>query len=53
MKIEELVWLRSVVDKISSKHRVETFEVEEVFKSQPKFAESKKENEKVRMYILH
>ena len=35
-RIERIVWLQSVIDKLSSKHRVETNEVEEVFASRPK-----------------
>lgn len=37
MRIEGIIWLRNVVDKIVSKHRVETFEVEQVLSSRPKF----------------
>ena len=37
MRIEEIVWLRDVVDKLSYKHGVETFEVEEALKQSPKF----------------
>lgn len=37
MKIEGIMWLRDVVDKIASKHHVETYEVEEVFSRRPKF----------------
>ncbi len=36
MRIEGIIWLREIVDKLASKHRVETFEVEEVFNSKPK-----------------
>jgi len=36
MKIEGIIWLRDVVDKLISKHRVETFEVEEVLNARPK-----------------
>jgi len=36
MRIEGIVWLRDVVDKLASKHDVETFEVEEVFNDKPK-----------------
>lgn len=36
MRIEAIIWLRDVVDKMGSKHRVETFEVEEVFSNRPK-----------------
>ena len=37
MKIEGVIWLRNVVDKLSSKHNVETYEVEEILESKPKF----------------
>ncbi len=36
MKIEGIIWLRNVVDKLSSKHNVETYEVEEMLESKPK-----------------
>lgn len=36
MKIDEVVWLRDVVDKLFSKHDVETDEVEQVLESNPK-----------------
>ena len=35
MRIEAIIWLR--VEKIASKHRVETHEVEEVFRNRPRF----------------
>jgi hypothetical protein len=37
MKIEGIIWFREIVDKIASKHHVETHEVEEVFKNRPRF----------------
>jgi hypothetical protein len=38
MKIEGVIWLQEVVDKLAYKHGVEKFEVEEVFfKGKPKF----------------
>ena len=36
MRIEGIIWLRDVVDKLVSKHHVETYEVEEVFNGRPK-----------------
>ena len=36
MRIEGIIWLRDVVDKLISKHHVETHEVEEVLNSKPK-----------------
>ena len=37
MRIEGVVWLRNVVDKLAVKHHVETDEVEEVLNNRPKF----------------
>ena len=37
MRIEGILWLRSVVDKLVFKHKVEVHEVEEVFSDNPKF----------------
>ncbi len=36
MRIEGIIWLRDVVDKLNSKHQVETAEVEEVLNGRPK-----------------
>ena len=36
MKIEGIIWLREIVDKLAFKHHVEPHEVEEVFDNQPK-----------------
>ena len=36
MKIEGIIWLRDIVDKLVRKHHVETYEVEEVFENNPK-----------------
>jgi len=36
MKIEGIIWLRDVVDKLISKHQVEVHEVEQVLISSPK-----------------
>ena len=36
MKIEGIIWLREIVDKLALKHHVEPHEVEEVFDNQPK-----------------
>lgn len=36
MRIEGIIWLRDVVDKLISKHHVETYEVEEMLNSKPK-----------------
>lgn len=37
MKIEGIIWLRDIVDKLIFKHGVETYEVEEVLCDKPKF----------------
>ena len=36
MRIEGIIWLRSVVDKLAVKHHLETSEVEEVLNNMPK-----------------
>ena len=36
MKIESLIWLRDIVDKLAWKHQVEPEEVEEALNNQPK-----------------
>ena len=36
MRIEGIIWLRDVVDKLVSKHQVETYEVEEILENNPK-----------------
>ena len=36
MQIDGIIWLEDVVDKLISKHNVETYEVEEVFANDPK-----------------
>ncbi len=37
MKIEGIIWLNQFVDKLTFKHQVETYEVEEVLVGKPKF----------------
>ncbi len=37
MRIEGVIWLRDIVDKLAFKHHVETDEVEEVLNGKPKF----------------
>jgi len=37
MRINGIIWLRDVIDKLAFKHRVEQEEVEEVFDNRPKF----------------
>jgi hypothetical protein len=36
MRIEGVIWLRNVVDKLASKHHVETYEVEQTLNNKPK-----------------
>ena len=36
MKIENLIWLGDIIDKLTFKHQVDTSEVEEVFDNRPK-----------------
>ncbi|MFL6215040.1 MAG: BrnT family toxin [Blastocatellia bacterium] len=36
MKIESIIWLREIVDKLAFKHHVEPEKVEEVLNNQPK-----------------
>jgi uncharacterized DUF497 family protein len=36
MGIGGIIWLRDVVDKLASKHHVETYEIEEVLNGKPK-----------------
>lgn len=36
MKIDSLIWLRDIVDKLAWKHQVDPEEVEEVLNNQPK-----------------
>ncbi len=54
MKIEGIIWLRDIVDKLASKHQVKTDEVEEVFSSRPKIRfmeKGERENEDVYMAL--
>ena len=37
MKIEGVIWLREIADKLAFKHNVETYEVEEVLNNKPTF----------------
>lgn len=37
MNIEGVIWLRTIIDKLAFKHRVEIHEVEELFAGEPKF----------------
>lgn len=46
MKIENLIWLPDIVDKLTFKHHVDISEVEEVFDNRPKFRFVQKGNRK-------
>jgi uncharacterized DUF497 family protein len=37
MRIDGVIWLRDVVQKLGSKHGVETYEVEQALRDKPKF----------------
>ncbi len=37
MKIEGIIWIRDIVDKLALKHHVETHEIEEILSDKPKF----------------
>ncbi len=37
MNIEGIIWLTNIIDKLVVKHRVETYEVEEVLENKPRF----------------
>ena len=51
MKIEGIIWLNQIVDKLAFKHQVETFEVEESLDGKPKFRFVEKATEKMKMFI--
>ena len=36
MRIDDVVWLRNIVDKLAVKHHVEPYEVEQALSNQPK-----------------
>jgi uncharacterized DUF497 family protein len=37
VRIEEIIWLDTIIEKLAVKHRVDPEEVEEVLRSRPKF----------------
>ncbi len=37
MNIEGIIWLSNIIDKLTVKHHVETYEVEEVLENKPRF----------------
>ena len=51
MKIEDIIWLNQIVDKLAFKHQVETYEVEEVLVGKPKFRFVEKATGKMKMFI--
>lgn len=46
MKIERIIWLRNIVDKLALKHRVDPDEVQEVLSSRPKIRFLEKSEQK-------
>jgi hypothetical protein len=52
MKIENLIWLHYIVDKLTFKHHVDIGEVEEVFDSRPRFRFVQKASAKERIFTL-
>ena len=50
MRINGIIWLRDVIDKLAFKHRVEQEEVEEVFDNRPKFRFLEKVSAREKMY---
>ncbi len=54
MKIDGIIWLDQIVDKLIYKHSVETFEVEEVLAGRPRFRfveKGERKNEDVYMAL--
>jgi hypothetical protein len=51
MRVEGIIWLRAVIDKLAFKHRVESHEVEELFAAKPNSGLWKTASEKARMSI--
>lgn len=46
MRIEEIIWLDAILEKLAVKHRVESDEVEEALRNKPKFRFIEKGNPK-------
>jgi uncharacterized protein len=46
MQIDNLIWLDAIVEKLDSKHSVSVDEVEEVFRSSPRFRRGKRGNQR-------
>ncbi|MBU3966842.1 MAG: BrnT family toxin [Euryarchaeota archaeon] len=44
MRIVEIIWLDSIIEKIRNKHNITVTEVEEVFRNKPKFRRGPKGN---------
>ncbi len=54
MKIEGVIWLNQIVDKLAFKHHVETYEVEEMLNEKPRFRfveKGERKNEDVYMAL--
>jgi hypothetical protein len=54
MKIEGVIWLRTIVDKLAVKHHVEPYEVEQALDNKPKIrfiAKGEREGENVYMAL--
>lgn len=54
MKIEGVIWLNQIVDKLAFKHQVETYEVEEMLSEKPRFRfveKGERKNEDVYMAL--
>lgn len=53
MRIEGIIWLRDIADKLFSKHGIETYEVEQVFANKPKIRFIEKgEKEGENVYLM-
>jgi hypothetical protein len=53
MKIDGIIWLRDIADKLEFKHNVTMEEVEETLNNRPKFRFFEKVKERVKMSIWH
>ena len=54
MKIEGIIWLNQIVDKLAFKHQIETYEVEEMLNEKPRFRfveKGERKNEDVYMAL--
>ena len=53
LKIEGIIWIREIVEKLASKHHVEPEEVEEVLNSNPIIRFIEKGKERAKMCMRH